>query len=265
MGKKNKGISKIVDELAKIEWRLVAVNGNSTGYMVSSTGKIMNTRTGKILDPMVSRKGYHQICMNCNGVYTNPMVHRVVAQAFIPNPENKPQVNHINGDKSDNRVENLEWVTCQENIDHAWATGLHKPRYGDDANASKYTEKQVHEVCKLLEQNKLLNTEIAKITGVDVYVISKIKCRNCWMHISDQYKIPIPEANKTGQDAPASKYTDEQIHQVCKMIAEGNISNVDIAKATGVGIDMVHRIKFGKNWNHIASQYGIKKYEKKVA
>ncbi len=256
MSKKNK-FSRLEKELAKIEWKPIVIKGNSTGFMVSSTGMIIESRGGPFLNYSSDKKGYK--------IFRGYRVHRLVAQAFIPNPENKPQVNHINGDKSDNRVENLEWVTCQENIDHAWATGLHKPRYGDDANASKYTEKQVHEVCKLLEQNKLLNTEIAKITGVDVYVISKIKCRNCWMHISDQYKIPIPEANKTGQDAPASKYTDEQIHQVCKMIAEGNISNVDIAKATGIGIDMVHRIKFGKNWNHIASQYGIKKYEKKVA
>ncbi len=94
-------------------------------YMVSSMGRIRSLRNGRILKGGLDSDGYRTVLLYPEtGKRKNVRWHRLVAEHFIPNPENKPQVNHKDGNKDNNQVDNLEWVTAQENVRHSHDTGL---------------------------------------------------------------------------------------------------------------------------------------------
>lgn len=98
--------------------------------MVSDLGQVWSKRSNKVLKQTLHKNGYLTVATKIGGSQGKSYcfrVHRLVAEAFISNPNNKEEVNHIDGNKTNNTLSNLEWVTRSENIQHAWDSGLIKP------------------------------------------------------------------------------------------------------------------------------------------
>lgn len=143
-------------------------------YLISSKGNVdsLKRKTRRRILPQ-NWRGYLSVTLD-TGVKRQPLlVHRLVAQAFIPNPENKPEVNHINGDKTDNRVENLEWVTHSENMRHAYVTGLKKNAQGVASVRSKFTEEQVLYIRNNPDGMNII--QLSKMFSVNPQTISNIQ------------------------------------------------------------------------------------------
>lgn len=99
------------------------IDGYGGRYQISNLGNVRN-RQGLFMAQKPSKDGYVRLLLAKNGKYKAEYVHRLVAKAFIPNPENKSEVNHIDGNKANNKASNLEWATTYENHQHAVALGL---------------------------------------------------------------------------------------------------------------------------------------------
>lgn len=99
-------------------------------YKISNLGNIKSLPRehvkGKLLNPARNNRGYLRVALSVKGRVRYDSVHRLVAETFIPNPKNLPEVNHIDGNKLNNKVENLEWTTKSQNQIHAYKTGLRK-------------------------------------------------------------------------------------------------------------------------------------------
>jgi hypothetical protein len=168
------------------EWRDVA--GYEGKYQVSNMGRVKSVArmvkrakatsachpiNERIRKQATDKKGYKRVGLMKDGKLVTEKVHRLVSIAFIPNPHNLPQVNHINGAKDDNRAENLEWADNSKNQIHAYKKGLNYNKKGSESNRATLTVKQVEHI-RSLKYYRGLYAEYGRKYNVDATTISNV-------------------------------------------------------------------------------------------
>ncbi|MFV0535956.1 MAG: HNH endonuclease [Dysgonomonas sp.] len=171
------------------EWKYII--GYEDKYMISNTGEVLSVQRevkcksgviknfgGYKIKAFASNKGYMQVSLSGKTL----LLHRLIAEAFIPNPENKPQINHINGNKSDNRIENLEWATQSENISHAYKNGYKTAPFLNCRAEKNHLSKAVTQYKNGVKINDFGSIrEASRITGVNSITISRV-CKGAAGH-----------------------------------------------------------------------------------
>lgn len=171
------------------EWR--AVVGYEGLYEVSSAGEVRTliNRSGKIrqpvqrlLTPSVNSVGYRTVSLSKNKVSRKYQISRLVATAFHPNPDNRRQVNHISGIKTDDRVGNLEWSTPLENLEHAKRIGLNT-NYGESHCFAVLTAEQVSQIRSEYRPRKVSGIALARRFGVSDRCVYNILEGKSWRSV----------------------------------------------------------------------------------
>lgn len=153
-------------------------------YTVSECGLIESLKKNreKYLKPQKYKNGYLFVSLCKDGKVFQFLVHRIVANNFIPNIENKPQVNHKDGNKQNNHVDNLEWCTARQNTVHAVINKLRIALKGEETKISKLKTENINEIFSLIHSG-ISQKEIAKIYNVSPSLISKIFTKKIWKHV----------------------------------------------------------------------------------
>jgi hypothetical protein len=165
-------------------------------------------------------------------------VHRLVMMGYEPidNPEDY-QVNHIDGDKTNNCLDNLEWCTAKENSIHAVRTGLNPKRFND--------EPLIHKICSLVEDG-WRNKDIAESLNIPHGLVANIKCGYSHTYISQEYNFSVRRNEKLSV---------EKVYKICKLLSDGGLMGVEIAKLVGCNVQAVRNIKARKIHNKISKNF----------
>lgn len=183
--------------MEKCEWKGMVGNDD---YQVSNYGDVLSKkyREPRILLHNIDNAGYHGVTICKDGKSKYNLVHRLVAEAFISNEHRKPEINHIDGDKSNNRSDNLEWVTSSENSLHAIREGLQKVKKGEECSYSKLTESDVIEIRrKYSDSKKETYNSLGNEYSVAPETIRDVVKLITWAHIKPEPELIIKQSGGT--------------------------------------------------------------------
>lgn len=241
---------------------------NLSQYCITPDGKVFSRRSNRFLRGWLNVGGYLVVAMTSDdGQVTHRPVHRLVAEVYIPNPENKPQVNHIDGDKENSNVTNLEWVTGSENTQHAHTEWLNKGKNFDEATSLECRENQIHcpyekapndgnslheddvrEVCQLIQEG-YRDVDISRITGVNRRYVCSIRHgdNKLYSDIAKEYKFSFRKEQRLSPEA---------VMQVCKRLEEG-VGVLELSRELGLDRKAVGNIKNRKTFKNISASYNF--------
>lgn len=179
----------------KEEWRDVI--GYEGLYQVSNLGRLRSLRRGTVSKVTPNKAGYILVTLrDSKGNPSTKKLHRLVAEAFIPNPQNKPCVNHEDGIKHNNHVDNLIWCTYSENTQHAYDNSL-IPKVLNNS--------QILEICRLLDDGNETSADISGLYGVSKATITNIHLGTTWSTLTGRKGKIKPQSGLKGRKNPKSK------------------------------------------------------------
>ena len=219
------------------EWKKIELFDVRPIYWISTYGRVYNEKTGYIMEGHIVSNGYVVVSFKTiDGKRIYCHVHRVMMLTFcpIPNPE-LFVVNHIDGVKTHNYIYNLEWVTQQQNVEHAFNMGLRK--YGENSSHAIFTNAQVHHVCKCMEDGLNLIQLSYRVFDREPDQQIQSLCKNIysgkfWKEISCNYAIENYKGNKI--------FSVPQIEIICQMLS------VDINVDTSIILNALNITDFSK-------------------
>lgn len=229
------------------------------GYEGSTLGKVRSWRRsfwGRVfyrkepfimsLCPASETVPYFRIILSFKSKPITVIVHRFIAECFLPNPDNKKQVNHKNGIKTDNRVGNLEWVTCSENHFHAYATGL-RTKKGEHHHLNKLTDADVLKIREDYSTGKVSQVELAQQYGVTYSSIGMVVSGKRWSHI----KGADSKDHRAGRKClKKRKLTDMQVVEIKEALKNG-VSQRKLGRMYGISQTPIYEIAHGKRYKEI--------------